>query len=86
LQYRTRIIGLYPEIFGGNEEGNIDINFEGFTKKWGWAGFIYGLCNGDILNLDKVSELSIHTAFMYSAYKIDWQSIQNKIIKKGNRK
>jgi hypothetical protein len=85
LRHRERLVELYPEIFGGAEDNNIDTTFTGFNKKWGWAGFIFGLCNGDILNVDDVSKISVHTAFMFSSYKIDWQSIQEKLIKKPKK-
>jgi hypothetical protein len=91
LRYRDRIIELYPEIFGTKEEREstektegwgFETSLQSFNNKWGWSGWLIGLCNGDPLKLEPISELTLHQALIFTSYKIDWQKVQEKAIKR----
>lgn len=40
-----------------------------------------GLCADNILNMDEVTKLNIHTAMQWTAYQIDNATMQRKLIK-----
>jgi hypothetical protein len=79
LAFRNRLVNLYPEIFGQKDAGSDENQF---SKKWGWMGFIHLLAGGDVTKFGQVSELSIHTAFVWGAYKSDLAELERQIINK----
>jgi hypothetical protein len=68
-----------PEIFGQKDAGSDENQF---SKKWGWMGFVHLLAGGDVTKFGQVSELSIHTAFLWGAYKSDLAELERQIINK----
>jgi hypothetical protein len=84
LQFRTRLNGLYTEVFSGSEsQGLGNAGITSFAKKWGWFGYIYGLCKGNILKSDEVAKLNIHKTLLWQSYELDLQEIQSQEIKKN---
>lgn len=43
-------------------------------SKWGWYNTLYSLCEGNILNIDKVTELPILTVFTFLSYRQDYNN------------
>jgi hypothetical protein len=82
LQFRNRLVDLYPEIFKG---GGGSPDEQGFSKKWGWFTFVNLLCGGDVTKFDAVSKLPIHTAFVWGAYKSDMAEMERQIINKSRK-
>lgn len=41
------------------------------AEKWGWFATIYHLAGGDILNIDKITELKIEQALTFLCYELD---------------
>jgi len=91
LRFRERLVNLYPEIFGSKEDREakqdsnqtgwgFENNLQGFNEKWGWTGWLIGLCNNDIRNLTSVSELPLHQCFIFTSYKLDYNNLQEKLM------
>jgi hypothetical protein len=45
-------------------------------SKWGWYNVLYSLCNGDILNIDKITRLPILEVLTYLSYSQDYNNKQ----------
>jgi hypothetical protein len=83
LDFRNRLINLYPEIFEGGSEGTPDETQ--FSKKWGWMATIHILTDGDITKFEAVSRCTVHTAFSWAAYKSDFSKLEQTKFKKATR-
>ena len=74
-----RISGEYAICFDGSAEGNESaIATESFAEKWGWFGVMYRLTNGEIVNLERITNLSLLECLTWLSYEIDLNS-QNKV-------
>jgi len=49
-----------------------------YQEKWKWYPIIYELANGDILNMDKVTELKLYQALTFLSYKQDKFILEKK--------
>jgi hypothetical protein len=55
------------------------------SSKWGWYNVIFGLCNDDILNIDKVTKVEFYTALTYMCYQQDKYSEQKSNFNKHKK-
>jgi hypothetical protein len=54
------------------------ITTESFAEKWGWFGVMYRLTNGEIVNLERITNLSLLECLTWLSYETDLDS-QNKV-------
>ena len=81
LEFRTRIIENYDELFG--QQGNRDLDaVSQFSKKWGWYQSLYGLATGDITRIENITKLKMHECFMMLSFMKDKNELEAKQIKK----
>lgn len=79
MEFRQRIVQEYSIVFNGNAEGNEGaITTESFAEKWGWFGVMYRLTNGEIVNLERITNLSLLECLTWLSYETDLDS-QNKV-------
>jgi len=79
LGFRERIVSDFAIIFDGSAEGNEQaIASESFADKWGWFGVMYRLTNGEIVNLERITNLSLLECLTWLSYETDLNS-QNKV-------
>ena len=73
----------YAIIFDAEAEGNEDaIATEDFASKWGWFGVLHRLCNEQIVNLERITKLSLLECLTWLSYETDLNS-QNKVKRNG---
>jgi len=66
-------------IFDSEAEGNADaIATESFADKWGWFGVMYRLTNGEIVNLERITNLGLLECLTWLSYETDLNA-QNKV-------
>ena len=81
LEFRTRIIENYDELFG--QQGGRDLDaVSQFSKKWGWYQSLYGLATGDITRFENITKLKMHECFMMLSFMKDKNELEAKQIKK----
>jgi len=51
---------------------------ENFAEKWGWFGVMYRLTNGEIVNLERITKLSLLECLTWLSYETDLNT-QNKV-------
>ena len=74
-----RIVNDFAIVFDGEAEGNESaIASESFAEKWGWFGVMYRLTNGEIVNLERITRLSLLECLTWLSYETDLNS-QNKV-------
>ena len=56
------------ESYSPNEEKSL-------AGKWGWYNLIFGLCNDNILNIKKITELELYLVLTYLCYQQDKTNI-----------
>ena len=47
------------------------MNGEEFAKKWNWFGVMHNLCNGEIVNLERITNLSLYECLTWLTYETD---------------
>ena len=66
-------------MFDGSADGNEDaIATESFAEKWSWFGVMYRLCNAEIVNLERITNLGLLECLTWLSYETDLNS-QNKV-------
>jgi hypothetical protein len=79
LGFRERIVSDFALIFDGQAEGNEQaIASDSFAERWGWFGVMYRLTNGEIVNLERITNLSLLECLTWLSYETDLDS-QNKV-------
>ena len=81
MEFRTRLIESYDELFGGGGNGGLD-SVSQFSTKWGWYQSLYGLAQGDITRIENITKLKMHECFMMLSFMKDKNEIEAKQIKK----
>ena len=81
MEFRSRIIESYDELFGQSGNNSLDAVSQ-FAKKWGWYQSIYGLANGDIRRFEDITKLSMHKSFMMLSFMKEKAEVEAKEIKK----
>mgnify|MGYP003133720227 FL=1 len=46
------------------------------TSKWGWYNTLYVLCNDNILNINKITELPVMEVLTFLSFKQDYSNKQ----------
>jgi len=46
------------------------------TSKWGWYNTLYALCNDNILNINKITELPVMEVLTFLSFKQDYSNKQ----------
>jgi hypothetical protein len=78
----ARVIEDFAIVFDGSADGNEEaIATESFAEKWGWFGVMYRLTNGEIVNLERITNLGLLECLTWLSYETDLNS-QNKVTKK----
>ena len=81
LSFREQIATNFPSIFGEGSDDGFDLRTQ-FSKKWGWYGAIHQIAKGDILNLDKVTELPMRTCLTFLEFEMDKAEVEKSMMKK----
>ena len=77
LQFRQRIVGDFGIIFDQEDEGNEDsIVSESVGEKWGWFGVMHRLCNEQIVNLERITNLGLLECLTWLSYETDLNESQ----------
>ena len=72
MDFRQRTIDNFAVVFdvtdGGSETITTD---EKFATKWSWFGVMYNLTGGSILNLERITKLSLYECLTWLTYEVD---------------
>jgi hypothetical protein len=72
LEFRKRIAKDFAIIFDGTtEQDEGQFTDESFAERWGWFGVMYRLTNGEIVNLERITELSLLECLTWLSYETD---------------
>ena len=72
MEFRDGILKDFAIVFDGTDEGNESaIASESFAEKWGWFGVMYRLTNGEIVNLERITELQLLECLTWLSYETD---------------
>tara|TARA_R110000824_G_C14951214_1_gene650946 strand:+ start:28 stop:273 length:246 start_codon:yes stop_codon:yes gene_type:complete len=72
LDFRKRTINDFAVVFDGTDEGSETITTdEKFASKWSWFGVMYNLTGGSIVNLEKITKLSLYECLTWLTYEVD---------------
>tara|TARA_Y100000385_G_C12727402_1_gene481222 strand:- start:318 stop:563 length:246 start_codon:yes stop_codon:yes gene_type:complete len=72
LDFRKRTIDNFAAVFNGTESDDTKQNAgEQFAEKWGWFGVMYKLTNGEIINLERITNLSLYECLTWLTYETD---------------
>ena len=82
MEFRSRIVNNYDELFGQSGERSLD-QTSVFNKKWGWYQSIYALAKGDIRRFENITKLKMHECFMMLSFMKDKNELEAKQIKKN---
>jgi hypothetical protein len=82
VEFRSRLIENYDELFGGSRSRDLDAVSQ-FSRKWGWYQSIYGLAKGDITQFENITKLKMHECFMMLTFMKDKNELEAKQIKKN---
>ena len=70
---------MFAAVFNGTESNDTQQSTdEQFADKWGWFGVMYRLTNGEIVNLERITNLSLLECLTWLSYETDLDS-QNKV-------
>ena len=79
LEFREGIVKDFAIIFNGTtEQDGEEFASESFAEKWGWFGVMYRLTNGEIVNLERITNLSLLECLTWLSYETDLNT-QNKV-------
>jgi len=81
VEFRSRIVANYDELFGGGGDRSLD-SVSQFSRKWGWYQSIFGLANGDITRFEDITKLGMHKCFTMLSFMKDKNEMEAKQIKK----
>lgn len=85
MDFRRGVVDDFAIVFDGSAEGNEDaIATESFADKWGWFGVMYRLTNGEIVNLERITNLGLLECLTWLSYETDLNS-QNKVQRDGKQ-
>jgi hypothetical protein len=72
-------------VFDATADGNEQaIANEGFAEKWSWFGVMYRLCNAQIINLERITNLGLLECLTWLSYETDLNA-QNKVKLNGEQ-
>ncbi len=83
MAFRQETIDSYALIFNGSDGSDSENNAdEDFADKWSWFGVMYRLTNGEIVNLERITNLGLLECLTWLSYETDLNS-QNKVKRNG---
>ena len=63
---------MFAAIFNATESSDTRQDAgEQFADKWSWFGVMHRLCNGEIINLEKITNLSLYECLTWLTYETD---------------
>jgi len=71
---------LYPEVYSG---GGSEKEAVGYFAKWGWYSTLDMMCDGDVLRMEAMENISVHRFHIALAHKLD-KTKQEAAIRQGN--
>ena len=72
MDFRKRTIDNFAIVFNGSQSDNDgQSSTEEFAKKWNWFGVMHNLCNGEIVNLERITNLSLYECLTWLTYETD---------------
>jgi len=72
LDFRKTTIDMFAAVFNGTESNDTQQSTdEQFADKWGWFGVMYRLTNGEIINLERITNLSLYECLTWLTYETD---------------
>ena len=77
MEFRKRVVEDFAIVFNGSESGSNKSNDSGFAEKWGWFGVMYRLTNGEIINLERITKLSLFECLTWLSYETDLAETKN---------
>tara|TARA_R110002096_G_scaffold64688_2_gene157472 strand:- start:3848 stop:4102 length:255 start_codon:yes stop_codon:yes gene_type:complete len=80
VEFRSRIVDSYDELFGKSGPQGLD-SVSQFNSKYGWYQSLYALANSDITKFKNITELNVHECLMMLCFMKDKNEIEAKQIK-----
>jgi len=81
LEFKQRVTKSYSDLFeGGITESDLTAKAN-FGRKWGWYSSLYGLCKGDVLQLDNVTKQPIHKCLMFLSFEKEKIETETRMLK-----
>ena len=72
MEFRERVVRDFAIVFDAEAEGNEGaITSKSFGERWGWFGVMYRLTNGEIVNLERITELQLLECLTWLSYETD---------------
>ena len=72
MDFRKGVLDDFAIIFNGTgREDSQDATSNDFADKWGWFGVRYRLTNGEIVNLERITELGLLECLTWLSYETD---------------
>ena len=85
MQFKTRIIETYFELFENSGDSGYSSRAEGFAKKWGWYQSVYALSQGNIGKLNNVTTNKLHTCLTMLAFEKDKLEVEKQMMQNAKR-
>ena len=83
MDFRERVIGDFPQIFGkGDGESDGFSAKENFGRKWGWYSSIVKLADGKFLDMDRATSKPLFQALTFLSFESERMEIEAKELKK----
>ena len=79
MQFVERIVGEFPTLFANGESGSDGFGGN-FSAEWGWYQSIYTVAGGSAFELNRATELNIHTFLTFLTFKVELAKEENKQI------
>jgi hypothetical protein len=83
LQFKQRIINIFPELFGEQSTGTGFDRQTQFGAKWGWYSSFYALAKGDVRRFNEVSKLQLTSALTFLTFEKEKQEIEMQMLKRN---
>ena len=80
MEFRQGIVSGYDRLFGDGGNGGLDAR-SNFTERYGWYNSIQALAEFDVLKIDEVTRLNLHTCLHALSYKKEKTELDNSSIK-----
>ena len=72
MDFRKRTIDNFAIVFNGTESNDDRQSVDDqFADKWGWFGVMYRLTNGEIINLERITNLNLYECLTWLTYETD---------------
>ena len=78
MPFIERIANTYPEIYS-NSSGGSEAKASDYFAKWGWYPTLDMMAGGDVLKIDAVTELPVHTFHVSLAHRLDKRKMEENL-------